>query len=160
LARAKRQPGVFSVEGARGVSWGIDYIHPRTQRRVRKILKGVTSEAEASKLRAIEIADAARDVINKAYDLKPKARAMTFNAVLDAYLKWSRENKKSWKADEYNAIALKAAFKEKWIPDQARNDGLGPDLGSCLKGTWPFFPVNGASPWEKQSGACRHPPAR
>ncbi len=117
MARAKRQPGVFSVEGARGVSWGIDYIHPKTQRRVRKILKGVNSEAEASKLRAIEIADAARDVINKAYDLKPKARAMTFNAVLDAYLNWSRENKKSWKADEYNAIALKAAFKGKLMSD-------------------------------------------
>jgi len=70
--KSKKYPGVYTVEGKRGISYGIDYIHPLTGQRVRKILKNATSEAGADKIRSIEIADAARGAVNKAYGLKAK----------------------------------------------------------------------------------------
>lgn len=60
MAKSKKYLGVYTVEGKRGISFGIGYIHPQTGERVRKILKNVTSEADAFGLRSIEIADAAR----------------------------------------------------------------------------------------------------
>jgi integrase len=115
--KQKRQPGVFSVKGKKGVSYGIDYIHPQTLQRIRKILKNVTTEAKAGEIRAIEIADAARGALNKAYGLKARERAVLFSDQVDAYLKWSADNKKSWKTDGHNAKPLKAAFKGKLMSD-------------------------------------------
>jgi hypothetical protein len=62
----KKHPGVFTVRGKKGLSYGIDYIHPQTGQRIRKIVKA-DSEIGAAEIRAIEIADAKRGVINKAY---------------------------------------------------------------------------------------------
>jgi integrase len=113
----KKQPGVFAVKGKKGLSYGIDYIHPATGQRVRKILKNVTSEARAAELRAIEIGDAARGAINKAYGLKAKVRPLPFSDMVDAYLKWSEDNKKSWLTDGHNAKPLKESFKGKLMTD-------------------------------------------
>jgi integrase len=113
----KKQPGVFAIKGKKGVSYGIDYIHPATGHRVRKILKNVTTEAKAAELRSIEIADAARGALNKAYGLKAKVRAVLFSDQVEAYLKWSQDNKKSWMTDGHNAKPLKAAFKGKLMSD-------------------------------------------
>lgn len=115
--KSKKYPGVYSVEGKKGVSYGIDYIHPMTGQRVRKILKDATSEAQAFECRSIEIADAARGAVNKAYGLKAKVRAVSFEGMVDAYLKWSRENKDSWETDEHRAKPLKVAFKRKLMSD-------------------------------------------
>lgn len=62
--KSKKYPGVYSVKGKKGVSYGIDYIHPQSGQRVRKILKGVTSEAQAFEIRSIELADASRGALN------------------------------------------------------------------------------------------------
>ena len=53
----KLHRGVFTRKRKSGMSYGIDYIHPQTGQRVRRILKRVKSEAEALKYRAIELAD-------------------------------------------------------------------------------------------------------
>lgn len=115
--KKKRQPGVFSVKGKKGISFGIDYIHPQTLERVRKILKNVTTEAEAATIRAIELGDAARGATNKAYQLKAKTRAVSFCDMVDAYLKWSGENKKSAETDGYRSKPLKEAFAGKLMSD-------------------------------------------
>jgi len=57
--------GIYTRKGKLGLSYGIDYIHPLTGQRVKKILKKVTSVEQALKLRSIEIADAARGAIIK-----------------------------------------------------------------------------------------------
>ena len=56
MAKSKRHHGVYSVSGKRGVSYGIDYIHPQTGERVRKVVKDANSEAMAAEIRSIEIA--------------------------------------------------------------------------------------------------------
>ena len=45
--------GVYTVNGKKGVSYGIDYIHPIAGQRVRKIIKNVTTEAQAEQIRSI-----------------------------------------------------------------------------------------------------------
>ena len=70
MAKSKRFNGVYIVEGKKGTSYGIDYIHPQTNQRVRKILKNATSTEQAAECRAIEIADAKRNVLNAAYNIK------------------------------------------------------------------------------------------
>lgn len=32
MARSKKYPGVYTVRGKQGISYGIDYIHPQTDR--------------------------------------------------------------------------------------------------------------------------------
>ena len=109
--RSEKYPGVYIVEGKKKTSYGIDYINPQTGQRIQKILKNVTSEKQAFELRAIELADAKRGAINKAYDIKAKGKSPLFTDMVDLYLKWSRDNKKSWKTDYYRANVLKRAFK-------------------------------------------------
>ena len=115
--KANRYPGVFKTEGKKGNSYGIDYIHSQTGERVRKILKGVLSEVQASELRSVEIADAARGAIQKTYGLKPKPQTIAFEAAMTLYLQWSRENKSSWDTDEYRSRALRTVFKGKLMSD-------------------------------------------
>ena len=115
--KSKKYPGVYSVKGKKGVSYGIDYVHPQTRQRVRKIIKGAKSEADADSLRSIEVADAQRGAINKAYGIKAQGQPVPFGTMLDGYLKWSRENKKSWKTDEYRAVALRGRFSGKLLAD-------------------------------------------
>jgi hypothetical protein len=115
--KSKKYPGVYSVKGKRGVSYGIDYIHPQTGERIKRILKGVTSEVEANRLRNIELADAERGAISKAYGIKEKGKPVPFEGIVKAYLKWARENKDSWKTDTYRATALLRAFKGKLMSD-------------------------------------------
>jgi integrase len=116
--KSKKYPGVYSVKGKRGVSYGIDYIHPQTNQRIKKILKNVSSVEKAAEIRAIEIADAKRGVLNAAYNIKEnKTRPVLFEDMVKAYLKWSRENKDSWKTDEHRAKPLQKAFKGKLMSD-------------------------------------------
>ena len=82
-----------------------------------KVLKHVTSEVEALELRAVEIADAARGAIEKAYQLKPKSKAVLFDVMVQEYLKWSKENKKSWVTDEHRSKAMVKTFRGKLLSD-------------------------------------------
>jgi len=116
--KSKKHRGVYIVEGKTRTSYGIDYIHPQTNQRVRKILKNATSEEQAAGIRAIEIADAKRNVLNAAYNIKEnKTKPVLFEDMIKAYLKWSRENKDSWQTDEHRAKPLKKAFKGKLMSD-------------------------------------------
>jgi integrase len=125
--KGKKYPGVYAVKGKKGISYGIDYTHPETGERVRGIRKNATSEAEAAELRAIEIADAKRGAINTAYGIKAKAKPVLFEYMVKAYLKWSKENKDSWKTDEYRAKPLVKAFKGKLMSD------INPFMGEKYK---------------------------
>jgi len=115
--KSKKFLGVYAVKGKRGRSYGIDYIHPQTGQRVRKILKGVTSEAQAFEVRSIELADATRGAINKAYGIKATGKTVPFAAMVKAYLKWSECNKKDPQTDRQRATALVRAFKGKLMTD-------------------------------------------
>lgn len=116
MAKSKKYLGVYTVTGTKGTSYGIDYAHPKTGQRIRKILKNVTSEAEANTLRAIEIADAARNATDVAYGIK-RQKHFLFTDALTLYLEWSQENKKSWRTDEHKAKPLMRAFKGKHMSD-------------------------------------------
>ncbi len=113
MAKSKRYHGVYVVQGKHKTSYGIDYIHHGTGERVKKILKNAKSETEAFELRSIEIADAKRGAIDKSYELKKKLSVVSFEKSVDEYLKWSKENKKSWRTDEYNAKPLRKIFNGK-----------------------------------------------
>lgn len=115
--KSKKYMGVYTVKGKRGVSYGVDYTHPQTGQRVRKILKDVTSEAQAFEIRTIELADASRGAINKAYGIRAKAKVISFEAVIRSYLEWSEGNKKSPETDKQRATALLIGFKGKLISD-------------------------------------------
>jgi integrase len=117
MAKSRKHHGVYSIEGKRGVSYGIDYIHPQTLQRVKKILKGVSAEAKAAEIRAIELADAARGAINKAYGLKAQGKPMLFTDMLTAYEKWARENQKSGETVAHRVKPLKRAFAGKFLSD-------------------------------------------
>jgi integrase len=65
----------------------------------------------------VEIADAARGALNKAYGLKPKAAAVSFCGMVDEYIKlWSMQNK-HYKTDQQRASALKTFFSGKLMSD-------------------------------------------
>jgi integrase len=115
--KINKYPGVFRVEGKKGPTFGIDYIHPQTGQRVRKILKGVTLESKAAEIRSIELADAARGALQKAYGIKAKPQTVPFEAMSDLYVAWAKQNKKSWDTDEYRLRSLKASFKGKLMSD-------------------------------------------
>jgi len=113
-----KHKGIYTVKRKDGtMSYGIDYVDPLTGQRVRKILKGATSLEEARTLRSIEIADRARGAIDKAYDLKSRLAPVLFEDMIDKYLEWARENKRSWATDGYRAVALKKVFKGKLMSD-------------------------------------------
>jgi integrase len=116
MRTSNKYPGVYMVDGTRGTSYGIDYVDPKTGQRIRKVLKGVTSESEANTLRSIEIADAARGVTDAAYKVK-RRKYFLFTNALDLYLEWSKENKKSWATDEHKAKPLRRAFSGKHMAD-------------------------------------------
>lgn len=117
MAKSKKYHGVYTIQGKKGLSYGIDYIHPQTGYRIKKILKNATTEAEAADIRATEITDAKRGDIDKTYGYKGKARAVSFERIITEYLKWSKENKKSWQTDIQRSQALKRAFKGKLMSD-------------------------------------------
>ena len=119
MIASKKHRGVFTRKRKSGVSYGISYTHPQTGERVRKVLKHVITEARAAEIRAIELADAARGAINKAYELKTSAPTPSFESMVKAFLKWAKENpdRKSWKTDEHNAKPLLRAFKGKPAAD-------------------------------------------
>ncbi|MFO7557648.1 MAG: tyrosine-type recombinase/integrase [Desulfobacterales bacterium] len=117
VRKNKKYPGVYSVKGKKGVSYGIDYIHPQTGQRVKKVIKKCDSEAKAFEIRSIEITDAARGAIDKAYGIKDKGPVILFDVMIDEYLKyWSLENK-DYRTDKQRATALKEAFKGKLMSD-------------------------------------------
>ena len=120
MAKSKKYPGVYTTKGKKGVSYGIDYIHPQTNQRVRKVLKNATSMEQAAEIRAIEIADAKRGVINAAYNIKEtKTKPVLFEDMVKAYLQWYRDNpdKKAWDTYEHHAKPLLKAFKSKLMSD-------------------------------------------
>ena len=115
--KSKRHHGVFSVEGKIKTSYGIDYVNPQSGQRIRKVLKNCQTEAEAAEIRAVEIADAARGALNKAYGLKPKTAPVSFCGMVDEYLKlWSALNK-DVKTDTQRAAMLKKMFSGKLMSD-------------------------------------------
>lgn len=120
--KSKNYPGVYSITCKKGCSHGIDYVHRQTGQRVRKILKAKT-EAEADDLRSIEIADAQRGAMNKTYGIKAQGKPLLFDTALDEYLKWSRENKKSWATDGYRAGGLRKKLAGKLVSDITPLDG-------------------------------------
>lgn len=113
--RSKKYPGVFRVEGRKGVSYGIDYIDPQTGHRVRKIVKGATSEAKAADARNIEIADIRRGLYNKAYGIPASGRPLLFSDAAALYLEnWSAGNK-NLRTDKQRMGALLRAFGGKLL---------------------------------------------
>jgi len=113
-----RYRGVYTKKCAGGgISYGIDYVHPGTGRRIQKILRGVKSEAEALRIRNIELADAERGILNTKYDLKSKAQSYLFQDMITLYLKWARENKRSWRTDDFRSRALGRFFEGKLLSD-------------------------------------------
>jgi len=115
--KQRRYPGIYAVKGQFGISYGIDYIHPQSRKRIRKIIKGCKSEAGAFEKRSIEIADAARGAIDKAYGLKPRGPAVLFEDMIDDYLKnWAQQNKEYW-TDKHRSATLKKAFAGKLMSD-------------------------------------------
>jgi len=117
--KIKKYIGVYTVEGKKGTSYGIDHIHPQTGQRVRKILKNVTSMEKAAEIRAIELADASRGAVNQAYGIKAKSRPVLFDDIVKAYLKWYKDNpdKKAWDTYQHHAKPLLKAFKGKLMSD-------------------------------------------
>lgn len=106
--------GIFTRKTKKaGLVYWIDYIHPIDGTRVRKPLPGVTTESEANRLRAIELADATR----QDHGIRPKAKPVLFNGMADEYLKWAGENKGSWKTDEHRAKHLKEFFTSMLMSD-------------------------------------------
>jgi hypothetical protein len=115
--KSKRHPGVFTIMGKKKPSYRIDYVHPQTGQRIQKVLKDCPSAAAAFEIRAVEIADAARGALNKAYGLKPKAAAISFVGMLDEYLNlWSRQNK-NYRTDLQRSSMLKKMFAGKLMSD-------------------------------------------
>ena len=85
---------------------------------MKKIVKNAISMEKAAEIRAIEIADAKRGVLNAAYQIKDnKSKTVLFEDMVASYLKWARENKDSWQTDEHRAKPLKKAFKGKLMSD-------------------------------------------
>ncbi|WP_054032359.1 tyrosine-type recombinase/integrase [Desulfatitalea tepidiphila] len=117
VTKSKKYPGVYRVDGKKGVSYGIDYIHPQSGARVRKILKDATSEQSAFDARSIEIADAKRGAFNKAYSIHDGRRPVLFEDAADTYLEnWSKENKDK-RTDKGRIGILKEFFKGKLLSD-------------------------------------------
>jgi len=115
--RKKKFFGVYKVMGKKSVSFGIDYIHPQTGERVRKILKGCKSESEAFDIRGIELADAERGLIHTAYGMKTKGTPVLFEDMVDTYLKYHSMENKDYRTDKQRASILKNAFSGKLMSD-------------------------------------------
>ena len=96
-----------------GLAYWIDYIHPMTGVRVRKPLPGVKTETEANRMRGLELADAVRGQ----HGIKPKAKPILFDSMVDEYLKWSKDNKGSYATDGHRAGHLKEFFQGKLMSD-------------------------------------------
>jgi len=75
------------------------YIHYQVNgRRVRKVLKGIKSRAEAVKVLNAEVSDSLRGK----YDVLDSKKRYTFNDFSKLYLeKYSKANKKSWKTSDW-----------------------------------------------------------
>lgn len=117
VTKSKKYAGVFRVEGKKGISFGIDYMHPQTGARIRKILKDATSEQSAFEARSIEIADAKRGAFNKAYSIHDGRRPVLFEDMADTYLKnWSEANKDK-RTDKNRIGTLTTFFKGKLLSD-------------------------------------------
>lgn len=115
--KSKKHPGVYRVEGKRGISFGIDYIHPQTGARIRKIVKDAGSEADANDARTIEIADAKRGAFNKAYGIHDGRKPFLFEDMADLYMEnWSAENKDP-RTDKGRVGTLNTFFKGKLMSD-------------------------------------------
>jgi integrase len=115
--KRSRYNGVFAVKGKLKTSYGIDYVHPQTGQRIRKILKGCQSEAQAAEIRSIEIADAARGVIKKAYGLKVSGPTVLFDDMVTLYLDtWAKTNR-DYRTAKHRAAVLRRAFTGKLMSD-------------------------------------------
>jgi len=117
VAKSKKYPGVYTVQGKRGTSYGIDYINPITDQRVRKIVKGAKSERDAAKYRGIELADAERGKLDQAYGLRAKQKPMTFEKMASLYLEWAKENLKDPRTVKDRISVLNRYFGRKLLTD-------------------------------------------
>jgi len=109
--------GVRVFPGKKGPTYEIDYIHPGTGHRVRKVLPNATSALDASELRAIEIGDAKRGMSEQLYNVKGREKPVLFETLLDEYLEWAETEKRSWRTDVHNAKPLRRAFEGKLASD-------------------------------------------
>ena len=117
VTKSKKYLGVYRVDGKKGTSFGIDYIHPQTGARVRKVLKDATSEVAAFEARSIEIADAKRGAFNKAYGIRDGRRPILFQDMADLYLNnWSAQNK-DHRTDNVRIGILNDFFQGKLLSD-------------------------------------------
>ena len=55
MPKSKKYTGVYRYQGKKGVTYGIDYIHPFTFERVRKIVKASTEAEAGAASRAVEL---------------------------------------------------------------------------------------------------------
>jgi integrase len=117
LKKSKKHYGVYQVKGISGISYGIDYVHPANGQRVRKIIKGCTSEQMAVKIRSIEIADLSRGRLSSSYGLKKENSALLFSVMLDEYLQLYSKSNKEYRTDKQRSVALKSAFSGKLLSD-------------------------------------------
>jgi integrase len=115
--KRRRYNGVFSVKGKLRTSYGIDYTHPQTGQRIRKIIKGCQSESQAAGIRSLEIADAARGAIKKAYGPKLAGPPVLFEDMVTLYLDtWAKTNR-DYRTAKNRAAVLRRAFTGKLMSD-------------------------------------------
>ncbi len=115
---SKKYRGVYIVDGTDGkLSYGIDYSHPLTGKRVQKIIKGCKSEWDANNLRSIELADAARGAIDKSYGIKKASKAIPFESAVKLYAEWAEVNKKAYRVEKFKYPILTTFFKGKLLTD-------------------------------------------
>lgn len=115
--KSQKHEGVYKIFGKKSISYGINYTHPQTGQRIRKVLPAATSEAQAYEIRCIEIADAKRGAVQKAYGIRDKGKPVLFEDMTDAYLKWAAGCKVSWKTDQHRSVPLLEAFRGKLLSD-------------------------------------------
>lgn len=114
---SKKYPGVYTVEGVKGKSYGITYYHPASHKRVQKIIRGCKTEKEADDFRSIEIADASRGLLHMKYDLKGSTKVISLKAAVELYRAWAEVNKKSYYVEKFKYPGLCSAFDGKLLSD-------------------------------------------
>ena len=115
--KRSRYNGVFAVKGKLRTSYGIDYVHPQTGQWVRKIIKGCQSESQAAGIRSLEIGDAARGALKKAYGLKLAGPPVLFDDMVTVYLDtWAKANR-DYRTAKHRASVLRRAFTGKLMSD-------------------------------------------
>ena len=88
------------------------YIHFQIDKhRVREVVKGARTRAEAVKVLNLKVADALRDTLRDKHNFKKENPEITFNEMADLYLKkYAMVKKKSWKKSDKTYISKMKPF--------------------------------------------------